>query len=46
MNPTQWAIMKMNSGKNPLSGFVALAQVVHIFNSNPQGTTLQMNQDN
>jgi hypothetical protein len=34
--------MKTNDVKNPLSGFVALAQIVNIFNCNPQGTALQM----
>ncbi len=34
--------MKMNNVRHPLSGFVALQQIVNIFNSNPQGTALQM----
>ena len=36
------SIMKTNDVKNPLSGFVALAQIVNIFNRNPQGTALQI----
>jgi hypothetical protein len=35
-------IMKMNDSRHPLSGFVALQQIVNIFNRNPQGTALQM----
>jgi hypothetical protein len=34
--------MKTNDVKKPLSGFVTLAQIVNIFNRNPQGTALQM----
>jgi hypothetical protein len=35
-------IMKMNNARHPLSGFVALQQIINIFNCNPQGTALQM----
>lgn len=35
-------IMKMDGVRHPLSGFVALQQIVNIFNRNPQGTALQM----
>jgi hypothetical protein len=34
--------MKLNDAKHPLSGFVALQQIVNFFNCNPQGTALQM----
>jgi hypothetical protein len=34
--------MKTNDVKKPLSGFVTLAQIVNIFNRNPQGSALQM----